>query len=474
MNNLIDYKSYLTISETAKYLTDNVFLETTSEADVLQFASDELLTISVNISQPLNVMVWKGEQDGQALLPEPSMIVGLHDLSLDFGNGALELMYRLKVLHNGNSDKPDKSASYVLDNHELAYELPANYDLDLVVRSSAIRDFQSYVIEIEREKAVAQIKASRTSATLSANDLLETTIAGLIEEIRPEDNFSKYFELYIWKELLDKEKLRVTSAPYSDEMRREDRLSLIRKKAKEVDWHLADCPQKNISEQTITSPTEHFNKPTLPSKSTYQVQELIHRWINLFGKPVTDSDILQWAIDGKYNIYVANNGLRQVNLHTKAVLGQPSRKIIAYLDNTFIKLKDFQLQELLSGNKLEITLLDITQSDFVQGDEPFKVLDIERAVLEKSNRINISPTDIKYLSVMGDEVLGFEKVALAPGSETANNSFPSNYETEINTSKVATTKQLMKGSPSEQDKRLDDLEEFIDLLQKAAKPLVSE
>mgnify|MGYP000114209738 FL=1 len=245
MSKLFDLKEWLTLEETAKHLS-NSLSEKVSVANVLQLALDEKLMLSVNIPSPCHVSVRKGEQDGRALAPEPTMIIGAYDFLLDVGDGAEELQCRLKVLHYGKADKLNKSVVYLLGDNGDVYELPVNYDLEIVVRTSAIAEFESSVIETGRQKAVAEIKASRNSASLSVsvNDLLETTVNDLLEEVSPEDDFSRYFELFVWKDLLKKEEERVTAATYTDEGRKEDRLGLIRKKIKEVDIHLNDLPKE--------------------------------------------------------------------------------------------------------------------------------------------------------------------------------------------------------------------------------------
>ena len=192
MGELFKLKKWLTLEETAKRLS-NSLSKPVSVADVLQLSLDEHLTVSVNTPLPCDVRVWKGEQADLAQASEPTKIVGVYDLLLDVGGGAEELIYRLKVLRNGKAKKLDKSAVYVLGENRFCYEFPVNYNLEIVVCKSAISELESCVIETERKKAVAQIKASRTTASVSVNDLLENTITGLIEETIPEDDFTQYF-----------------------------------------------------------------------------------------------------------------------------------------------------------------------------------------------------------------------------------------------------------------------------------------
>jgi hypothetical protein len=145
------------------------------------------------------------------------------------------------------------------------------------------------------------------------------------------------------------------------------------------------------------------------NKSRYQVQELTKRWAKLFDETITDSYILQWAIDYKFSLYITNNGLLQVNLGTRLELGLPQRKIGAYLMNAFIKLTDDNIQSLLGNKPTTISFLDLSESDFMQGDEPFDLSRIEMAILDERDRIIITPDDISYLSVRVEDVIAFEE-----------------------------------------------------------------
>jgi hypothetical protein len=108
----------------------------------------------------------------------------------------------------------------------------------------------------ERQKSIVEIKARREPGTVTVDDLLKTPIATLLEEIRPEDGFDRYFQLFTWKDLLKKaEILRVNKAPYTDEARREDRLAIIHDKINEIDGHLRDC--------TATPPALEYGEPEL-------------------------------------------------------------------------------------------------------------------------------------------------------------------------------------------------------------------
>ncbi|MDD5578135.1 MAG: hypothetical protein PHY16_02500 [Methylobacter sp.] len=146
-----------------------------------------------------------------------------------------------------------------------------------------------------------------------------------------------------------------------------------------------------------------------PNKSNYQVQELATRWAKLFDETITNSYVLQNAIDGKFSLYTVNSGLRCINLCVRAGLGRPSRKIVAYLNSEFIKLADFQIRELLCGKQVTILFLNLSESDFIQGDECFDLSEIEAAILDENERIIITPDDISYLSVMVEDIIAFER-----------------------------------------------------------------
>jgi hypothetical protein len=90
----------------------------------------------------------------------------------------------------------------------------------------------------ERQKAAAEIKAGRSPGNKSIEDLLESSIAELLDEIRPEDDYARCFHLYVWKKECETELLRVDTAPYADEARREDRISSIRSKIREIEAQL--------------------------------------------------------------------------------------------------------------------------------------------------------------------------------------------------------------------------------------------
>jgi hypothetical protein len=147
--------------------------------------------------------------------------------------------------------------------------------------------------------------------------------------------------------------------------------------------------------------------------SRVQVDELVARWTGLFGESVSQSFVLQAAIDNKLNLYVANIGLRQVWLELKKprlLLGKPYQqiKVDAYLMDGFIKLKDYQLQPLLNNKSIEIIFINLHESTFIQGDEPFDLDEIQTAILALGERITITPDDIPYLSVTAEEVAVYE------------------------------------------------------------------
>ncbi|MGZ5053790.1 MAG: hypothetical protein ACXWAT_02465 [Methylobacter sp.] len=144
-------------------------------------------------------------------------------------------------------------------------------------------------------------------------------------------------------------------------------------------------------------------------KSRYQIQELTKRWAKLFDETITDSYILQWAIDYKFSLYTTSPGALQVNLWTRLELGSPQRKIVAYLSNEFIKLTDDHIRSLLGNKSTTILFLNLSESDFIQGDEPFDLPEIEMAILDEKDRIEITPDDISYLSVTVEDVIAFEQ-----------------------------------------------------------------
>lgn len=151
-------------------------------------------------------------------------------------------------------------------------------------------------------------------------------------------------------------------------------------------------------------------KKCVQEKSYYQVHELTTRWSKLFDETITDSYILQWAIDEKFSLYIANNGLRQVNLIAKAgLINGPARKIVAYLESEYIQLVDFQIRTLLSNEPLTISILNLSRSNFIQGDEPFDLSQIKGAVIKESERFVITPDGIKYLYVALKDVMKFER-----------------------------------------------------------------
>jgi hypothetical protein len=96
---------------------------------------------------------------------------------------------------------------------------------------------QSSVLQ-ESQKAAAEIKAGQSPGNKSIEDLLESSIAELLSEIRPENDYERYFYLYAWKREFETELLRVNTAPYADEARREDRISSIRSKIREIENYL--------------------------------------------------------------------------------------------------------------------------------------------------------------------------------------------------------------------------------------------
>jgi hypothetical protein len=145
------------------------------------------------------------------------------------------------------------------------------------------------------------------------------------------------------------------------------------------------------------------------NKSRYQVQELTKRWAKLFDETITDSYILQWAIDYKFSLYTPSPGALQVNLWTRLELGSPQRKIVAYLSNEFIKLTDDHIRCLLGGKPTTILFANLSESDFIQGDESFDLSKIEAAILDEKERIEITPDDISYLSVTVEDVIAFEQ-----------------------------------------------------------------
>lgn len=94
----------------------------------------------------------------------------------------------------------------------------------------------------ERQKAVAEIKATRQTVAIPFDDLLKDSIVNLLNEVRPENDFGTHLHLSAWRNLCEAELLRVKNVCYADEARREDRLIIIYSKIKEIEWHLNECP----------------------------------------------------------------------------------------------------------------------------------------------------------------------------------------------------------------------------------------
>lgn len=132
----------------------------------------------------------------------------------------------------------------------------------------------------ERQKAVAQLKASREPGTVTVDVLLENPIANLLEEIRPENDFDRYFHLYGWIGACKAEILRVKKATYSDEARREDKLDDICGKLKEIDWHLNECPPVESTE--IESPEGATMGSTFPKLEYGELEILPDDAISLY------------------------------------------------------------------------------------------------------------------------------------------------------------------------------------------------
>lgn len=147
MSTLLSNKQWLTIGEAAKYLSDNVFSEQTSEADILQFALVERLTLSVNIHTPQDVLMWQRSEEIPEEIPEQTKIIGIYDLLLDIGDAPDELKNRLQLLHYGKVGKHDVSTISLIGEDGVVYELPDVADLEIVVRSTALTDFRDSIIQ---------------------------------------------------------------------------------------------------------------------------------------------------------------------------------------------------------------------------------------------------------------------------------------------------------------------------------------
>jgi len=91
----------------------------------------------------------------------------------------------------------------------------------------------------DRQKTIAQMKASRTETKLSLDDLLRKSSSELFEEIKLKDRFDRYVEMFSWKEKLEREYARISTAAYRDEGRREKGKKCIRSKIEDIDWYVS-------------------------------------------------------------------------------------------------------------------------------------------------------------------------------------------------------------------------------------------
>ncbi|CAA9890531.1 hypothetical protein METHB2_240004 [Candidatus Methylobacter favarea] len=141
-------------------------------------------------------------------------------------------------------------------------------------------------------------------------------------------------------------------------------------------------------------------------KPAYQLRELIKDESKIF-------DILQSAIDGRFNIYYQNVGIKRVRLKTKPILGGvPHKKITAYLDNEFIRLQQYNLKELRCNRQTELLIIFSNDCDFIkfQDSENFDLNDVDIfATLDEQKSIMIRPEDIKYLFIKAGDVIAFER-----------------------------------------------------------------
>ncbi|MGZ4981817.1 MAG: hypothetical protein ACXWAB_10255 [Methylobacter sp.] len=152
----------------------------------------------------------------------------------------------------------------------------------------------------ERQKATAQLKASRESGTVTIEDLLETPITNLLEKIRPENDFARYFHLYAWTGACKEEILRVKNASYTDEARREDRLAIIHGKIKEIDLYLSDCsPIENIA----TTPALEYGESELSRADAIGLYPVL----KLLGNGWTVEELALQVFYGNIRAFEKNN-----------------------------------------------------------------------------------------------------------------------------------------------------------------------
>ncbi|MCK5664301.1 MAG: hypothetical protein KAI17_12495, partial [Thiotrichaceae bacterium] len=69
----------------------------------------------------------------------------------------------------------------------------------------------------DRQKAVAEIKASRTAANMSIEALLEESITDLLEAANPKDDNHQYLILHTWIGALETEAKRIGKVHYNNE-----------------------------------------------------------------------------------------------------------------------------------------------------------------------------------------------------------------------------------------------------------------
>lgn len=160
-------------------------------------------------------------------------------------------------------------------------------------------------------------------------------------------------------------------------------------------------------------------KLSMPRPSVYRLEKLARQWSVLFKEPVTESDILQMALDENFCVHVHSSGIRSVMLRSreKVLARKPAIAIPAYMDEQYIKLSDHQIRALLSDNAITVSLLWLNDHEIklIQGDASFELLDVEAVVVDERERITITPDDIKFLSVMSEDVAAFEEKLLLVG-----------------------------------------------------------
>lgn len=490
MSKLVDYKQWLSIEKAAIYLTENVFFQLTDEADVLQFALDELLTVSVNITQPLNVIVWKGEHDEQAFPPEPTIIIGPYDLLLDFGSGADELLYRLKVLQNGYAEKLDKPICYLLGDNGLVYELPVDHNLELVIRTSVIKEFEYSILEKTKpdepvsSKAPLELQLDRKLAVIQKQGvmpevpnnqkLIDTPLSDLISEngLLACDGFDRAFNVYIWLSNLKEELNSINHDNYNDKKDYDGRVKVLNKKISEISNYLnsldnsgneiksSNCNSKKITHTNeLSEITNHF----ISLQDYCGLTKLKDRWSELLNKTIYTEDIFKFALDDDLDIYWYSHEAIRVLLSFDVEIAKKINGTDTWesLLHQFIALPNDVIQVLMSGRDATLTCIDTDKNKVLGTPKELENAATDCLVLDQN--IKVLQTDKLFIKEI--DALEFEKVLLQTKKSLAPESLNS-LNAETKQIKGATVDALFTNPPKNHSEPFENLKEqagnFID------------